>query len=171
MARTATGYATPIPPEPLPRSAAARLQRVRRVAWVLDRSIPIGKWRIGLDPLLGLIPGLGDWTGAILSLYVLYQGARLGLPTSVLTRMSSNIVIEALVGAVPVLGDLFDMAWQANMRNVRLVEEHYKPNLRSRSLHQVWIGLLIFAVILLSLIGVLVFFVVKFVLTLLETSL
>lgn len=170
MARFATGYAHPIPPEPLPRNAAARLQRVRRLAWVLDRSIPIGKWRIGLDPILGLLPGFGDWAGALMSLYVLYEGARLGLPTRVLTRMSTNIVIEALVGAVPVLGDLFDMAWQANTRNVRLVEEHYKPNLRPRSLPQIWLGMLIFALLLLSLIAVLVFLVVKAVLTLLEAS-
>lgn len=171
MPRTVTDYATPIPPDPLPRNTAARLQRVRRLAWVLDRSIPIGKWRIGLDPLLGLIPGLGDWAGAVLSLYVLYQGARLGLPTPVLTRMSGNIIIEALVGAVPVLGDLFDMAWQANTRNVRLVEEHYRPQLRPRSLNQIWIGLLIFAIVLLTIIGVLAFLVVKFVLTLVDASL
>ncbi len=171
MATTVTGYATPIPPEPLPRHTAARLHRIRRVAWVLDRSIPIGKWRIGLDPLLGLVPGLGDWAGAVLSLYVLYQGARLGLPSPVLTRMSGNILIETLVGAIPVLGDLFDMAWQANSRNVRLVEEHYRPHLRPRSLQNIWIGLLIFAVILLTIIGVLAFAVVKFVLTLLDASL
>lgn len=139
-------------------SAAAhadpRLARVRRLAWILDRSIPIGGGRaIGLDPIIGLIPGLGDWIAATLSLYVLYEAARLGLPFPVLGRIALNILIEAIVGAVPVLGDLFDFVWQANVRNVRLVERHYRPSLRPRSFNQIWFALLLFSILLLSLIG------------------
>lgn len=159
-----------IDPESLPRETAARLRQIRSVAWILDRSIPIGKWRIGLDPLLGLIPGLGDWAGATLSLYVLYHAARMGMPTPVLARMSGNVLIEAVVGTVPVLGDLFDMAWQANMRNVRLVEEHYEPKLRPRSLRKIWVGLLVFAIFLLTLIGLLAYAVLSLVVSLFATA-
>src|SRR6188474_116355 len=66
---------------------AMRFQRLRSLSWVLDRSIPLGKWRIGLDPIIGLLPGAGDWIGALLSLYVFYEGARLGMSKGVLTRM------------------------------------------------------------------------------------
>ena len=162
--------AHPINPDSLPRETAARLRQIRSVAWILDRSIPIGKWRIGLDPLLGLIPGLGDWAGAVLSLYVMYHAARLGMPTPVLARMSGNILVEAAVGAVPVLGDLFDMAWQANMRNVRLVEQHYEPTLRPRSFRKIWLGLLVFAIALLTLIGLLAYAVVSLVIKLFATT-
>ena len=135
--------------------ADPRLARVRRLAWILDRSIPLGGGRaIGLDPLIGLIPGLGDWIAAALSLYVLYEAARLGLPTAILGRIALNILIEAVIGAVPVLGDLFDFVWQANVRNVRLVEQHYRPSLRPRSFNQIWFALLVFALVLLGVIGV-----------------
>ena len=136
---TVTGFATPIPPEPAPLEAAARLRRLRGLAWVLDRSIPVGRYRIGLDPLLGLLPGIGDWIGSLLSLYVVYEGARLGLPAGVLVRMGGNILVESTLGAVPVLGDLFDFAWQANSRNLALIERHYRPNHRGRSLRTLWI--------------------------------
>lgn len=139
-----------------------RLQRLRRFTWILDRSIPIGGgWRIGLDPLLGLIPGAGDWIGAMLSLYVLYEAARMGLPIAVLTRIATNIAIEALVGTVPIAGDLFDCVWQANIRNLKLVEQYYRPTLRPRSHRSIWLTFGAFAAGLLTLIGFAVYSVVS----------
>ena len=156
------GVAIPIPREPPPPEAERRLRRLRSLAWFLDRSIPLGrKWRIGVDPIIGLIPGVGDWLGALLSLYVLYEGARLGVPAGVLARMAGNILLEAMVGAVPVLGDLFDFAWQANVRNVDLVEQHYRPSLRGRTLRRVWIAVAVFALLLLGLLGMLVYVVAR----------
>ena len=128
-----------------------RLARVRRLAWLVDRSIPIGPWRIGLDPILGLIPGAGDWLGALLSIYVLYEGARLGVPAPVVTRMAGNILLETIVGAVPVLGDLFDFAWHANARNVALIERHYHPQLRPRSVRRIGVAVAAFALLVLAL--------------------
>jgi hypothetical protein len=120
--------------EPAPE-AARRLRRLRAMAWLLDRSIPIGGGRrIGLDPLLGLIPGLGDWLGAALSSWLVYEAMRRGVPARVLARMGLNIAIEAAVGVVPLLGDIFDAAWQANQRNLRLVERHHDPRRKPRSL-------------------------------------
>jgi hypothetical protein len=137
------------------------MQRIRGLAWLLDRSIPIGRWRVGVDPIIGLVPGAGDWFGALLSLYILYQGARLGMPTHVLGRMAGNILVETIVGAVPVLGDLFDFAWKANMRNLRLVERHYQPHLKDRSLGRLWFLLGLFALLVLLLVAGLMFLVFK----------
>lgn len=107
--------------------AEKRLRRLRAVAWFLDRSIPLGgKTRIGADPLIGLIPVIGDWVGGIASCYILYEAMRLGLPWSVIGRMFLNVLIETLAGEIPVIGDVFDFVWQANMRNLRLVERHYR---------------------------------------------
>lgn len=142
--------------------AAARLRRLRRIAWWMDRSIPLGgKWRIGLDPLLGLVPGIGDWIGAGVSLWVVYEGVRLGLPGSVLLRMGANVVVEATLGAVPGLGDLFDAAWQANQRNVRLIEAHYDPRLRPRSLRGIALAFGLCAVLFLCFVAVLIYLVAR----------
>src|SRR5687767_11533121 len=109
------GVAIPIPRTAAPTDSQRRLNRVRALAWLLDRSIPIGGgWRVGLDPILGLLPGAGDWIGAVLSLYVVFESARLGAPAHLLLRMGGNILVEALIGTVPLIGDLFDFAWQAN---------------------------------------------------------
>lgn len=110
-----------------PADVSRRLVRLRRLAWLYDQSIPIGRFRIGLDPLLGLIPGGGDVIGAVLSFLIIYDAARLGLPLHVLVRMAGNVLLETIVGVVPLLGDLFDFAWQANIRNLALVDRHYDP--------------------------------------------
>jgi hypothetical protein len=101
-------------------------QRLQRLAWVLDSSVPVPglKFRFGLEAVLGLIPGFGDAAGVVLSSYIVHQAWRMGVPRSVLLRMWLNIVIEGVVGAVPLLGDVFDAVWKANMRNVALLEAH-----------------------------------------------
>lgn len=148
---------------PLNSEGDKRLRRLDRLSWVLDRSIPLGKWRIGLDPILGLMPGAGDWIGAILSLYVLYEGARLGVPRPVLTRMAGNILVETVVGAVPVVGDIFDFAWQSNTKNMKLIQEHYDPALRPRSLRWVGFAVLSFAILVFFLIGLFAFLIIRWV--------
>lgn len=152
-----TGVAVPISRALPPLEAERRLRRLRRLAWFLDRSIPIGRWRVGVDPILGLLPGAGDWIGAVLSLYVFYEGARLGMPGPVLTRMAGNILVETIVGAVPVLGDLFDFAWQANMRNMELIERHYRPQLPGRSLGRIWLIAALVAILVLAVLAGLMF--------------
>lgn len=152
-----TGVAVPISRATRPLEAERRLRRLRGLAWFLDRSIPIGRWRVGVDPILGLLPGAGDWIGAILSLYVFYEGARLGMPGPVLTRMAGNILVETIVGAVPVLGDLFDFAWQANMRNMELIERHYQPHLPGRSLGRIWFIAALVAILVLAVLAGLMF--------------
>lgn len=147
-----------------------RLQRIDRLSWLLDRSIPVGRWRIGLDPIIGLLPGIGDWIGALLSLYVLYEGARLGLPGTALTRMSGNILVETVIGAVPVVGDLFDFGWRSNTRNMALIRRHYRPGLRPRSLRWVGLTVALISFVVLVLAGVLAFAAVKGVQHLLQST-
>lgn len=145
-----TGIARRIPRFDPSNPGHVRLRRLERLSWVLDRAIPVGRFRIGLDPILGLMPGLGDAIGALLSLYVLYEGARLGAPGYVLFRMTGNILIEAVLGAIPVLGDVFDFVWQANSRNMRLIHKYHAPGWRPRSLRAVWFSVLIAAVLVMG---------------------
>lgn len=102
----------------------AERDRLRRLAWLLDSSIPIPgtRFTVGLDALIGLFPFVGDLVGVLLSAYIVGEAARLGAPKSVLWRMSLNAGIEGLVGIVPLAGDVFDAAFKANQRNVRLLE-------------------------------------------------
>lgn len=93
-----------------------------RLAWLLDECIRLpGGYRIGLDGLIGLIPGIGDLTGGLLASLMLLQAKRLQAPTSLLLTMALNILLDSVVGSIPVAGDLFDFAWKANTRNARLL--------------------------------------------------
>lgn len=118
------GRATASAGRPRDADADARLEGARLLARLLDDAIPIPgtSYRIGIDPLLGLVPGIGDVLGALLSTWLVVIAARLGAPLPVLARMGLNVAIEAVVGAIPLAGDLFDAGWKANMRNLRLVE-------------------------------------------------
>jgi hypothetical protein len=101
-----------------------RLERLRRVGYLLDNSIPIPgtRYRLGIESLIGLVPGLGDLAGGILSLYIIAQSARLGAPRSLLLRMGWNVAVDTLLGEVPILGDLFDIGYKPNLRNLALLE-------------------------------------------------
>jgi hypothetical protein len=113
--------------------AAERMRRMHSLAWLLDSSIPLpGGYRIGLDPLIGLLPGLGDAIGAVMSAYIINEARALGAPRSVLMRMTGNVVVEAVIGAIPLLGDLFDAGFKANMRNMALLEKYHLDPVRSR---------------------------------------
>ena len=111
---------------PDPGSARVEVERVRALGKLLDTAvrIPGTDITLGLDPILGLVPGLGDVAGAAMSGYIVYAAARLGAPTSVVSRMLLNIAADTAAGAIPLLGDLFDVAWKSNARNVSLLERH-----------------------------------------------
>ena len=102
------------------------LRRARTVARLLDTSITIpGTGRtIGLDPIIGLIPFVGDFGGAVLSGYIILAAAQAGVPSPALIKMILNVGIDTLVGSVPLLGDFFDAAWKSNMKNLALFEQH-----------------------------------------------
>jgi hypothetical protein len=113
-----------------------RVQRVRQLAKLLDEAIliPGTNKRIGLDPIIGLIPGGGDTLTMLMSAYIVVEAALLGLPATTLLQMVGNIVIDALAGTVPVVGDLFDVVSKANMRNLKLLDAHLaEPEFRAKS--------------------------------------
>lgn len=89
----------------------------------MDRWIQIGPFSIGLDGLLGLFPGLGDVSGGLISAYIIGKAARDGVPRAALARMITNVAIDTLVGAVPLVGDLFDFVFKANTKNVQIYRE------------------------------------------------
>lgn len=103
-----------------------QLERLRSLARLLDNAvqIPGTRFRFGLDPIIGLVPGIGDAIGAILSTFIIFQAARMGAPKSTLVRMMANVGWDTLVGEIPVLGDLFDFGWKSNTRNIALLERH-----------------------------------------------
>ncbi len=113
----------------------ASIQRLRKLSRVLDNAIAIPgtSFRIGLDPILGLIPGAGDFIGTALSAYIVIEAARLGIPRAALGKMVSNILLESLVGTIPVLGDWFDFAWKANTKNMELLEAHLGVSLEEKT--------------------------------------
>lgn len=108
------------------RAAPPELRRARSLAWILDDLIrvPGTRIRVGLDPILGLVPGLGDWISWLLSGHLLWCAWRLGVSAPTLARMTGHVALDALFGLVPLLGDLFDVVWRANDRNLRLLERH-----------------------------------------------
>lgn len=125
--------------------SGSSLERIKKLAWLLDNSIPVPgtPWRIGLDPLFGLIPVLGDLIGAAFSGWILLQAERLGADRATLLRMLWNILVETVVGAIPCLGDLFDAAWKANAKNVVLLERHLAAPDRQRKHDRAFIGVLL----------------------------
>ena len=101
------------------------LARARTLARLLDSAakVPGTKIRFGADAILGVIPGLGDVAGAALAGYLVILAQRLGAPRAVVLRMLANVAVDTVGGTVPILGDLFDVAYKSNTRNVALLEQ------------------------------------------------
>jgi hypothetical protein len=103
----------------------ATLARLRSLATLLDTAVRLpGGIRIGADSIIGLAPGIGDALTTILAAYIVAEGIRLGLPRRKIWRMAANVGLDAVVGAVPIVGDIFDVAFKANKRNLAIIEEH-----------------------------------------------
>ena len=107
---------------------AARLARLRRLAWLIDAAfwLPGTRFRFGLNSVIGLLPVGGDAVLGALSLYIIYEASRLGVPKHKLARMLANVGVEVIGGSVPIIGDLFDMALKANLRNLAIIEQHVR---------------------------------------------
>ncbi len=111
---------------PSVKPASSSLKRLRQISHLLDNAIalPGTDFRIGLDPILGILPGGGDIITGLMSVYIVFEGARMGLPATTLGRMGFNILLDTLTGTIPVIGDFFDVTWKANSQNVMLLEKH-----------------------------------------------
>jgi hypothetical protein len=108
-----------------PEKANSALARYAVISNVLDQAfrVPGTRFRFGLDAIIGLVPGAGDIVGALLGLYGVWVARQLGAPSSLLTRMLGNIAVDAVAGAVPIVGDLFDFAYKPHVRNLVLIEQ------------------------------------------------
>ena len=102
-----------------------KLLRLKLLSERLDNSIkvPGTNQKIGIDAIVGIIPILGDFIGAIFSTYILYSGIKMGVSSKIVKKMATNIAIEFIIGSIPIIGDIFDALWKANKRNVELIEE------------------------------------------------
>ena len=111
---------------PLTQGQQARLVALRRLAELLDSAfvVPGTTYRIGLDPIVGLVPWIGDLVSPLFTVALLWQARDVRIPKIVLGRMIFNAAVDAIVGAIPFVGDLFDFGWKANQLNMALLERH-----------------------------------------------
>jgi hypothetical protein len=107
------------------RTRGERVARIDALATLLDTALilPGTNVRFGLDALLGLVPGIGDVITTAMALYIVHEARQLGAPGHVIVRMLANVALDGIVGAVPVIGDAFDVLWRSNRRNMRLLQE------------------------------------------------
>jgi len=107
-------------------SRAERIARLDALARLLDTALvlPGTNIRLGLDALMGIVPGIGDLITTLTSLYIVYEAHQLGAPKHLIIRMMANVALDGVVGAVPIVGDAFDVFWRSNRRNVALLQNY-----------------------------------------------
>ncbi len=122
-----------------------KLLRLKRLSHNLDEAftIPGTERKIGIDPIIGLIPGGGDLIGGALSIYIMHAGIRMGMPRAVIIRMFGNVALEFVIGCIPIIGDLFDATWKSNQRNVKLIENSVISEEKNTIFGYLVIGILI----------------------------
>jgi hypothetical protein len=114
---------------------ARRIEFLRRWSRLMDSAyrVPGTSIRFGWDPIVGLVPGVGDVATAAFAVAILYHAYRLGVPGVVLARMLLNVLIDLAAGLVPVAGDVADVAWKSNSLNLALLERHERPGVKPTS--------------------------------------
>lgn len=106
------------------------LNRVRKLSRIMDAAfrIPGTKFKIGIDPIIGLVPGAGDVFSTVCSAYIIYLATRCDIPSAGLRKMIFNVGLEFVVGAIPLIGDVFDAFYKSNMRNLAILEQHLQEH-------------------------------------------
>jgi hypothetical protein len=135
-----------------PSRKGQEVEIARIAARLLDEAfrVPGTNFRIGLDALIGLVPGIGDAVGAALSSWIVLLAARAGAPRALLLRMVLNVAADALIGGVPLLGDLFDAGFKANMRNLTLLTEYLEKPGPARARSALFVAAILVGVLLLT---------------------
>ena len=125
-----------------------RLELIKRISYILDSAIPIPgtKYRVGLDPIIGLIPGIGDALTSLVSSYIVLSGMQMNVSRWTLVRMVFNIMIESVVGIVPVVGDVFDAYWKSNERN-RVLLEASMDNPKAKAVDKIFVASVLLALV------------------------
>lgn len=143
----------------------------KQFAELLDSKfrIPGTDIRFGIDPIIGLIPGAGDWLGAVASLYFLVYAAILQAKATVILRMLMNILLDLIIGAIPLIGEIFDVGWKANLRNARLLEDliQHPEKTEKQSSIIVW-AIVIFSMLL---VGLMLFAIAELLIVIIEAAL
>ncbi|PYS01051.1 MAG: DUF4112 domain-containing protein [Acidobacteria bacterium] len=120
---------------------------VEWLAWLMDESIRVGPWALGIDPLIGLIPGFGDMAGAVVSSILIARAMQSGIAKSAILRMVINVALDSLAGAIPFVGDIFDFAFKSNVYNLRIYREALRGE---RKPLRDWLFILVVALLLLA---------------------
>jgi hypothetical protein len=136
---------------PRPLTPEGHLEMLRLLSRWMDTAfeVPGLGWRFGLDPIIGLVPVLGDVVTSFISLYMLAVAQHYQLPRGTKLRMGLNIAVDYVVGAIPLLGNFFDFAWKANDLNFKLLERHISAGARQRTQQSVWDWLILGGLVLL----------------------
>jgi NAD/NADP transhydrogenase beta subunit len=121
----------------------------------MDESVRVGPWAIGIDPLIGLIPGFGDMAGAVVSSILIARAMQSGIAKSAILRMVINVALDSLAGAIPFVGDIFDFAFKSNVYNLRIYREALRGERKPLRdwLFIVFVVLLLLVIILLPIVG------------------
>lgn len=125
---------------------------LRKWAVLLDSAfrVPGTRFRFGLDPIAGLLPGAGDLVTGFFGVMILVHSVRLRVPKIVIARMVLNTALDLLTGVVPLLGDLFDAAYKANLRNLALLERHARPGVKPERSDYIFVGVCVGILVLLA---------------------
>jgi Domain of unknown function (DUF4112) len=152
--------------KPIPQ----QLQKIARLTKLMDSQfkIPGTKFSFGLDPLIGLVPGLGSVIDYAISAYLLIAMIQNGASGRTVAKMFLNISIDGIVGAIPVLGNVFDFFYKANRKNLVLAVEHFEEGKHQGSAWPVVLPILIVLAIILGIFGILTYYALKFILLLFE---
>jgi hypothetical protein len=166
----------PSPGDERERRGRSGLEKLRKVTLLMDQAfgIPGTRWRFGLDPLFGLVPGLGDIAGGIVAVYGLRVARLLRAPTVIQLHMLTNIALDALIGTIPIIGDIFDFVYKAQTRNLAMLDAWMQTPLEARRRSRrglLFIPLaILFVFVTLTILGVwLLFIVVHWLVTLVAT--
>ncbi len=147
-----------------PAKQIAKVSKLRRISRILDSAvtIPGTKLSFGLDPILGLLPGGGDTITGGISAYIVISAARMGIPREILGQMVGNIILDSLAGTIPILGDLFDVGWKSNIKNIELLEKHLEIAEPSKTDTLFILGLILLLAVIVLGFATITFFSVKF---------
>jgi hypothetical protein len=134
-----------------------RLAMLEMLAHWLDDAfrVPIFGTRLGLDAIIGLVPGVGDAITSIASLFIIHAASKYGVPRVTLVRMGLNVAIDYFVGSIPILGDMFDVYWKSNLKNVELLRRYLYTAPENQRRHR-WGDRLFVGLVLLAVIGIIV---------------
>jgi Domain of unknown function (DUF4112) len=126
----------------------ARDKWMQHLAYLMDGAIRIGPWTVGLDPLIGLIPGIGDLIGALISMLIVGRAVQAGIPRIAIARMVTNIAIDTFVGSIPLFGDAFDFGYKSNLKNLRIYEQSLLAGRADTARHWAFFAALFLAIAL-----------------------